>query len=405
MRAALLVTASSLALGCAPATAGSPDAPWPRHTIDASSRGADGVRLMDVNGDGRLDVVTGWEEGGVVRVYANPGGDAVRAEWPRVTVGEVDSAEDAVPVDLDGDGAVDVVSATEGESRTLYVHWAPRERGRYMDAAAWTTEAIPAARDRTMWMYVLPMQVDGRHGPDLIVGSKGSDGLVGWLQAPADARDLAGWTLHPLPRAGWTMSLIARDMDADGDDDVVVSDRRRETRGVFWLENPGPATAATGAPWPRHAIGGEDRELLFVDVADLDGDGRAEVLASVATHGVAVYRRGDAPGAGWTESLATLDSTLVGTAKSVRAADFDGDGRLELALTFENAHPPRAGVVLAPLPLPATLGADQLRAVSGPAGVKFDLAQLADLDGDGDLDLVTTEEVEGLGVVWYENGG
>ena len=31
-------------------------APWPRHVIDASSRGADGVRLADLNGDGAVNV-------------------------------------------------------------------------------------------------------------------------------------------------------------------------------------------------------------------------------------------------------------------------------------------------------------------------------------------------------------
>ena len=36
------------------------EAPWPRHTIDDSSRGADGVRLADVNGDRLPDIVTGW---------------------------------------------------------------------------------------------------------------------------------------------------------------------------------------------------------------------------------------------------------------------------------------------------------------------------------------------------------
>ena len=30
--------------------------PWKRHTIDKSSRGADGVRLADVNGDGLQDI-------------------------------------------------------------------------------------------------------------------------------------------------------------------------------------------------------------------------------------------------------------------------------------------------------------------------------------------------------------
>ena len=41
--------------------------------------------------------------------------------------------------------------------------------------------------------------------------------------------------------------------------------------------------------------------------------------------------------------------------------------------------------------------------ISGPRGVKFDLLQLLDVDGDGDLDVLTCEERHNLGVVWYEN--
>ena len=43
------------------------------------------VRLADVDRDGRLDVVTGWEEGGRVRVYLQPPASALRRTWPAVT--------------------------------------------------------------------------------------------------------------------------------------------------------------------------------------------------------------------------------------------------------------------------------------------------------------------------------
>jgi len=36
-------------------------------------------------------------------------------------------------------------------------------------------------------------------------------------------------------------------------------------------------------------------------------------------------------------------------------------------------------------------------------GIKFDLIQSLDLDQDGDLDIVTCEERNNLGVIWYEN--
>ena len=137
---------------------------WKRHTIDNSSRGADGVRLLDVNGDGHLDITTGWEEGGLVRVYLHPGVGAVTKNWPAVTVGNVKSPEDAVLVDLDGDGAVDVVSSCEGSNKTMYVHWAPKDKHRYLVPDAWKTAEIDVTSKQQAWMFALPMPVDDRHG-------------------------------------------------------------------------------------------------------------------------------------------------------------------------------------------------------------------------------------------------
>ena len=37
--------------------------------------------------------------------------------------------------------------------------------------------------------------------------------------------------------------------------------------------------------------------------------------------------------------------------------------------------------------------------------IRLDLAELVDLDADGDLDVITCEEKENLGVIWYENPG
>ncbi|MBN2310366.1 MAG: VCBS repeat-containing protein, partial [Candidatus Hydrogenedentes bacterium] len=320
--------------------------PWARHTIDASSQGADGVRPGDVNGDGWPDLVTGWEEGGVVRVYLHPAGDgaALRKPWPAVTVGRVASPEDAVFMDVDADGAVDVVSSCEGDTQCMFVHWAPRDPARYLTPDAWTTQPIPATAGRTMWMFAVPMQVDGAGGLDLVVGSKGEDGLVGWLQCPAVPRNLDDWALHPLRKAGWIMSLVEADMDGDGDSDVVASDRKGPDAGVFWLENPGANAAAV--PWAEHAIGAAGQEIMFLDVADLNGDARRDVLAAVKPAEVAWFAGPDAAGEPWQARTIPVQATLgVGTAKSVRAGDLDRDGVLDLVYSCEHAHPPRRGVV------------------------------------------------------------
>src|SRR4051794_35628148 len=65
--------------------------PWARQVIDDGLAVADGTRLADVNGDGRPDVTTGWEEGGTIRVCLHPGKEKVRAKWPGVSVGKVGS--------------------------------------------------------------------------------------------------------------------------------------------------------------------------------------------------------------------------------------------------------------------------------------------------------------------------
>jgi len=54
-------------------------------------------------------------------VYLNPGPAEAKKAWPAVTVGQVKSPEDAVFADLDGDGAVDVITCEERDN--LGVIW------------------------------------------------------------------------------------------------------------------------------------------------------------------------------------------------------------------------------------------------------------------------------------------
>lgn len=375
-----------------------PGPAWVRHVIDHTSRGADGVKLGDLDGDGRPDLVTGWEEGGVVRAYLNPGPDRARQPWPQVTVGNVMGAEDALFVDLDGDGRLEVLSCTEGRTRTIFWHrftGKPREELR---ADRWVTAAFPVTAGAQLWMQAYAADLDGRHGPDLVVAARGKGSHVAWLEAPAQAGDLAAWRLHPLRPTDWVMTLAPLDVDGDGDPDAVFGDRRGGRSGMFWLENPGPAANRTAAPWREHAIGALGRHVMFADLADLDGDGRTDVVVALKPNDILACLR--QPDGGWREVLLTLDATHLGDAKAVKVADLNGDGLPDLAYTCENAKGEREGVVW----LERQRGGPwRQHSLGGPGGVKFDLMQALDLDGDGDLDVITCEEIDQLGVVWYEN--
>lgn len=379
--------------------------PWSRHTIDNSSRGADGVRMADVNGDGYLDITTGWEEGGVIRVYLNPGPVKAAGKWPAVTVGSVKSPEDAVFADLDRDGRTDVVSSCEGKTRTMFFHWAPEKSDLYLDADSWQTEAVPCTEKQQSWMFALPMDVDGKNGIDLIVSSKGQNASIGWLQSPAHPRDVSAWKYHRLRDAGWVMSLIPFDMDNDGDLDVVASDRKGAKRGVLWLENPGADATLRGTVWKDHTIGGTDRENMFLDVVRYQGRSAA-VYSAVKPVGLIRFQSDEfrkpsavAEGSGWIGFTIEIPGERLGTGKSIRRADVNLDGRDDLVYSCEQANGEKHGVVW----LDMTSDGLKIRPISGAEGIKYDLIQLVDLDDDGDLDVITCEERANLGVFWYEN--
>ena len=374
--------------------------PWARHVIDDASKGADGARLADINGDGLPDLVTGWEEGGQVRVCVHPGKDKARARWPSVLVGKVGSPEDAVFADLDNDGAIDVVSSCEGKTNAVFVHWAP-EKSKLLDPAAWKTEAFPAVEGMCQWMFCAPMQIDGQFGLDLVVGGKNKNGQIGWLQAPSHPRNVKDWKYHPLIKAGWIMSLVAIDMNGDKHMDVLVSDRRGKNSGCLWLENPGPGPAQS-KPWPVRRIGPAGDEVMFLDCADLDGDGKRDVVVPTFDRKLHFFRQ-KTPVAWEQHRIAFPPET--GSGKAIRVADIDLDGKLDVVIACANAKTTHGIVWLAYRKSVFDENWDA-HAISGAWGIKFDLIQLTDLDGDGDLDLINTEEQtggNGLGVVWYEN--
>jgi hypothetical protein len=197
------------------------------------------------------------------------------------------------------------------------------------------------------------------------------------------------------------MSLEDVDVDGDGDRDLLFSDRRGKKRGVYWLErenNPG----APSPRWTEHVIGSRDKEVMFLDSGDLDSDGLLDVAVATTDRLVRIHSSGADALVPWASQEIEFPQG-TGTGKAVALADIDLDGRTDIAVTCENAEN-LSGVFWLRQNAGPALEPWEPRDISGPEkGVKFDRIEMIDLDADGDLDLLTCEEKDNLGVVWYEN--
>lgn len=83
--------------------------------------------------------------------------------------------------------------------------------------------------------------------------------------------------------------------------------------------------------------------------------------------------------------------------------DVDADGRNDLVFTCGSAGNGKSGARWLSYRDAVTDAVWDDHEVSGPEGVKYDRIELLDLDADGNLDVITCEERNNLGVVWYEN--
>ncbi len=372
---------------------------WPRHTIDSTSNGADGVKSGDINNDGRLDLVVGWEEGALTKLYTNPGRQHIKSPWPSQIVGETPNVEDVLMADLDGDRQEEIISCTEGQSQKIFVH--TPDKG---SKDKWIQVSLPAAENKTKWMYATHTQIDNRGLPDLVAGGKGT---LGWFEAPAKSRQWNKWKWHEISKVGWLMSLLETDMDGDGDTDLLITDRYGDLSACRWLENPNNKRSRK-KPWSSHVIGANGLQSMFITTADLDGDGVPEVIHCERTENTfRIYWKKDKEGINWSEEKYQLPKSS-GKAKSIEVADLDDDGIYDYIISTNTEGIDKCGLYWLSGKKLSTYSDNDFRCISGDHNAKFDKVEVLDLDNDGDLDILICEEnygknSRGLGVVWYEN--
>jgi len=106
----------------------------------------------------------------------------------------------------------------------------------------------------------------------------------------------------------------------------------------------------------------------------------------------------------WKETVLPLPE-LTGTGKAVQVGELNRNSELQMIVSCENAKG-KHGLFGWQLKLHATGTpvVDSPFTISGiKKGIKYDRLELIDLDQDGDLDVLTCEERDNLGVIWYEN--
>ena len=234
--------------------------------------------------------------------------------------------------------------------------------------------------------------LDGDGRSDLVVANLGSFaamdhnlGTVDWLR-PTDG----GWERITLAEnLGRVADLKAFDFDGDGDLDLAVAEFGWRNSGHVWLlENTTRKTGNSRTPRFATKILDERHGAVQVEIADLDSDGRLDVVVLMAQeHEVLVAYMNQADGTFPKRELHRAVHPAWGYS-GFQLLDFDGDQDLDVLIT--NGDMMDGGAIR---PYHGIAWLENLGALNF---VEHPLAELpgvhraeaADLDGDGDLDIV-----------------
>ncbi|MGE5647426.1 MAG: FG-GAP repeat domain-containing protein [Acidobacteriota bacterium] len=337
------------------------EVPFEKLTIDLGA--SETAAFADINGDGRLDIVSGeyW--------YQAPAWTPHKFRDIPYTNNYVDNFSDLI-VDADGDGRPDIVGCSWFSHRVVW--WKNPGQG----TGAWK-EQIIEDRSPVEFSFLVDIDNDGKareilpqfgdtkmpltwyefkdgrwvgnavsdrsYGHGIGAGDVNGDGRTdiltpkGWFEAPSDPR--AGtWTWHGGFDLGDAGFIHVLDVNGDGRPDLVTS--LAHNYGIFWMER------GAGGEWTRHLIDDSWSQAHSVVLVDLNGDGRKDLLTGkryMAHNGhdpgerepLGVYwyeyRKDEKGQILWVRHVIDY-STRTGGGMQIAAADYDGDGAIDFAV-------------------------------------------------------------------------
>ena len=185
-------------------------------------------------------------------------------------------------------------------------------------------------------------------------------------------------------------SVFIIDLDSDGDLDIISASYNDDT--IAWYENNGAADPSFTAADINTGADGS----FFVFAADMDKDGDIDILsANKDENTISWYENDGAADPSWT---AADIATSANGARSVFVADMDNDGDLDILSASQEDHT-IAWYENNGAADPTWTAANITTAANGARSVVA-----ADMDHDGDLDILATAYVDDK-ILWYENNG
>jgi hypothetical protein len=369
-----------------------------QQVISSTAVGANSVHVADVNSDGHLDVLSASGGNDTIAWYQNSG-DATPTFVEHVISAETESADAVFAADIDGDGDIDVLSASSVPgtiSRNDKVAWYENDRS---DPPVWTERAIAETAEGSNWLVSADIDSDGDF--DLVSATTG--GGVTWYEIGPGVDPL--FTPHviaeDLPGAS---SVFVFDLDDDGDQDVVAASA--DDNSILWYAN---SNGTPGLFEEGRIITANTLSVESVFVADVNADGNPDVLsASSGDDKIAWHENDGLSPPGFTEHIISPNEEedppfSTAGARSVFATDLDGDDLMDILSAssgddkiarFEQAVPPETGWVQTII-----ASDDSTEAVYQARGARSVYA--ADIDGDGDGDILAASADDHT-IAWYE---